>query len=228
MSSSGQHPPTLTSEQVRKVDRLTAERFGLPVDWLMEAAGWQVARLCRESAYVVCGLGNNGGDGLAAARHLHRWGRLAGVACVDRRGLKGLPERQARALEAAGVTIAAEPGFGAARMVVDALLGTGLSRAPEGAYADWIRALNALGRPVLAVDVPSGLEADSGKAHDPTVRASMTVTLGLPKPGLLAAAGPAWAGEVWVADIGVPLEAYRAVGVAVEASLFARSDSFRL
>jgi hydroxyethylthiazole kinase-like uncharacterized protein yjeF len=221
-------PPTLTSEQVRQIDRLTAERYDVPVEWLMEAAGWQVARLCRERAYVVCGKGNNGGDGLAAARHLHRWGRLAGVACVDRAALKGPASQEAAALEAGGVAIAPEPDLTGAACVVDALLGTGLSRAPEGAYADWIRAVNAGGFRVVAVDVPSGLEADSGKAHDPTVRASMTVTLGLPKPGLLKADGPAHAGEIWVADIGVPLSAYREAGIQMPRNLFEQGDAFRL
>ena len=207
---------------------MTAERFALPVEWLMEAAGWQVARHCRGRAYVVCGKGNNGGDGLAAARHLHRWGRLAGVACIDRAALKGPAAKEAEALEAVGVTIAAEPDFEAAELLVDALLGTGLTRAPEGAYAGWIRGLNAAGRPILAVDVPSGLEADSGKAHDPTVLATTTVTLGLAKPGLLTPGGRACAGEIWVADIGVPFEAYQEVGLEVASDVFANGDLVRL
>ena len=65
--------PTLTSAQVKQVDRMTAERFGIDLSWLMEAAGWQLARHCRARTYVLCGRGNNGGDGLAVARHLHRW-----------------------------------------------------------------------------------------------------------------------------------------------------------
>src|SRR5581483_7234039 len=83
--SSGPAPalPSLTSAQAREVDRLAAERFAIPVEWLMEAAGWQVARHCRGRTAVLCGRGNNGGDGLAAARHLHRWGRLHSVACTD-------------------------------------------------------------------------------------------------------------------------------------------------
>ena len=81
MSSSA--PPTLSSDQARQVDALAEERFGISVEWLMEAAGWQVARFVGQRAAVVCGVGNNAGDGLAAARHLHRWGRLASVCCVD-------------------------------------------------------------------------------------------------------------------------------------------------
>jgi ADP-dependent NAD(P)H-hydrate dehydratase / NAD(P)H-hydrate epimerase len=218
--------PSLTSAQVREVDRLAAERFGIPVDWLMEAAGWQVARHCRGRTYVVCGPGNNGGDGLAAARHLHRWGRLAGVACTDEGRLSGPAAREAAALRALGVRIEPEPGLRGAQVVVDALLGTGLTRPVEGRMAEWIDAVNC-GR-VVAVDVPSGLDADGGAALGACVRAAVTVTLGLPKPGLLTGAGPEHAGEVWVADIGVPFEAYAAVGVQVPAHLFAMHDRLQL
>ena len=210
------------------MDRLTAERFALPVSWLMEAAGWQIARHCRGRTYVACGRGNNGGDGLAAARHLHRWGRLAGVACVDPAALSGLAADQARVLSALGVEIASEPDFGDAQVVVDGLLGTGLSRPPEGRLADWIAAMNASERRVVSVDVPSGLDADSGLAAGACVRATVTVTLGLPKRGLLLADGPAYAGDVWVADIGIPFEAYAAIGVEVPPHLFAMHDRFQL
>jgi NAD(P)H-hydrate epimerase len=194
----------------------------------MEAAGWQLARHCRGRTAVVCGRGNNGGDGLAAARHLHRWGRLHSVACVDVEGLAGPAAAEAAALRALGVTIEAEPRLAGAQVMLDALLGTGLSRAPAGRYADWIAQLNASGARVIAVDVPSGLEADTGRAHDPCVRAHLTVTLGLPKAGLLQADGPAVAGEVWVADIGIPREAYAAIGIEVPPHLFAMHDRLEL
>jgi len=220
--------PSLGSAQAREVDRLAAERFAIPVAWLMEAAGWQVARHCRGRAYVVCGSGNNGGDGLAAARHLHRWGRLAGVACTDAGRLRGPAAGEAAALRALGVPIAPEPDVRDAQLVVDALLGTGLSRPAEGRMAAWIDAVNGAARRVVSVDVPSGLDADTGVAGGACVRAAITVTLGLPKPGLLAADGPAHAGEVWVADIGIPFEAYAAVGVQVPAHLFAMHDRLQL
>lgn len=220
--------PCLTSAQVREVDRLSAERFRIPVAWLMEAAGWQVARHCRGRAYVVCGKGNNGGDGLAAARHLLRWHRLAGVACTDADALSGPAAEEAGVLRALGVDVASEPVLNGCQVVVDALLGTGLSRAPEGRVAAWIEAINASGRRVIAVDVPSGLDADSGRAAGTCVSASVTVTLGLPKPGLLAGDGPRYAGDVWIADIGVPFEAYAAVGVEVPAHLFAMHDRVQL
>jgi hydroxyethylthiazole kinase-like uncharacterized protein yjeF len=194
----------------------------------MEAAGWQVARHVRGQAYVVCGKGNNGGDGLAAARHLLRWGRLAGVACTDVDALSGPARDEALALEALGVRVAKEPEFGHASVVVDALLGTGLSRAPEGMVAAWIEAVNSSGRRVVSVDVPSGLDADAGLAPGACVRAAVTVTLGLPKPGLLVGDGPELAGDVWLADIGIPSQAYRELGLEVPPHLFSMHDRVQL
>src|SRR6185312_11524804 len=190
--------------------------------------GWQVARFCRGRTAVVCGVGNNAGDGLAAARHLHRWGRLASVSCLDAARLKGPAARQLAALQALGIEVSADLQLGGAQIVVDALLGTGISRPPEGDFARWIDAINGSRLRVIAIDLPSGLAADTGVAYAPTVRAHTTVTLGLPKPGLLQADGPSFAGEVWVADIGVPFEVYAELGINVPAHLFAMHDRFQL
>jgi NAD(P)H-hydrate epimerase len=220
--------PTLSSSQVKEVDSLTQERFGIPVDWLMEAAGWQVARFCDGPATVVCGVGNNAGDGLAAARHLHRWGKLVSVCCVDASRLRGDAARELEALRRLGVDVKTDLELGDAALVVDAIFGTGLSRGPEGRFAEWIETINVAGKRAVAIDVPSGLDADTGVAYAPTVRAAITVTLGLPKPGLSLKDGPRVSGEVWVADIGVPFEAYAAVGVKVPDGLFESGDRFRL
>lgn len=221
-------PPTLTSRQVAEVDLLVQERFGISVEWLMEAAGWQVARFCRGRTAVICGVGNNAGDGLAAARHLHRWGRLSAVSCVDAGQLKGAAARERDALGKLGVDISDEVRLDGADVVVDALFGTGLSRAPEGKFAAWIEAINDAKSQVIAIDIPSGLDADTGVAYAPCVRANMTITLGLAKPGLLQGDGPANAGDVWLVDIGVPFEAYAALGVEVPRDLFAKSDAIQL
>jgi NAD(P)H-hydrate epimerase len=220
--------PALSSAQAAEIDRIVAERFAIPVDWLMEAAGWQIARHCPVRTTVLCGKGNNGGDGLAAARHLHRWGRLHAVASTDRQALKGPALKEAEALEAAGVRIEAEPNLAGADAILDAIFGTGLSRSPEGKAAEWIEEINASGKRVIAADLPSGLEADNGRALNPTVHAQLTVTLGLPKAGLLLAAGPTHAGEIWVADIGIPAEAYEAIGVRLTSNPFADQDQVRL
>ena len=221
-------PPTLTSRQVKEVDALAQERFGIRVEWLMEAAGWQVARSCAQPATVVCGVGNNAGDGLAAARHLHRRGRLTGVCCVDARRLKGAAALELEALQRLGIDVSTELHLGDGPLVVDALFGTGLSRAPEGRFAEWIEAINSSGKRLISIDVPSGLDADTGVAYAPTVRADVTITLGLPKAGLMKADGPRLAGELWLADIGVPSEAYAAMGINVPPDLFGRGEVVRL
>ena len=202
--------PTLSSSQVKEIDRLCAERFRLPVEWLMEAAGWRIATYVTKPATVVCGVGNNAGDGLAAARHLHRWGRLVNVCCVDPSRLRGPAALELEALRKEGVRPLTELRLTGARTIVDAVFGTGLSSPPEGKFAEWIRAINVVRAEVVSIDVPSGLDAESGEAYSPIVKADVTITLGLPKRGLMNLPG-----DVYVADIGIPTEAYRAAGVQV-------------
>src|SRR6202030_3823942 len=98
----------------------------ISVEWLMEAAGWQIARFVSQHAAVVCGVGNNAGDGLAAARHLHRAGRLASVCCVEADRLKGPAARELEVLRRAGVKLSSELVFDGATLIADAIFGTGL------------------------------------------------------------------------------------------------------
>jgi NAD(P)H-hydrate epimerase len=173
-------------------------------------------------------VGNNAGDGLAAARHLHRWGRLASVSCIDRARLRSEGGQELDALSRSGVKVLDEPRLEGAEVVLDAIFGTGLMHRPEGRFADWIETINASNLRVIAVDLPSGLDADSGVAYAPTVHADATVTFSLPKAGLLIGDGPRLAGEVWVADIGLPFEAMATIGISVPRSLFAGGDLVRL
>jgi len=198
------------------------------IGWLMEAAGWQAARACQGMTAVACGVGNNGGDGLAAARHLHRWGRLASIACMDEARLGTEARLELEALRRNGVRVMDTLYLEGAETVLDSIFGTGVSRAPQGRFAEWIVAINASGLRVVSVDVPSGLDADSGVAYSPCVHANVTVTFTLPKSGLLLADGPRLAGEVRLADIGVPIEALAAIGVKVPADLFTKSDVITL
>ena len=193
----------------------------------MEAAGWQAARMCHGPTAVVCGVGNNAGDGLAAARHLHDWGRLASVCCIDAGRLRGPAAAELDALTRCGVEVSADLRLDGARTVLEAVFGTGLNRAPEGRYAEWIEAINGSGLDVVAVDIPSGLDADSGVAYSPCVRAGNTITFTLPKAGLLIADGPEVSGRVWIADIGVPIEALKATGIEPH-SLFELHDLYEL
>jgi hydroxyethylthiazole kinase-like uncharacterized protein yjeF len=180
----------------------------LPAHTLMQRAGLAVARLAlalaphARTVWVACGPGNNGGDGLEAAMHLKRWGKQPVVTWL---GTAEKAPEDARAswqrATDAGVTFAAQPpqawDFG-----IDALLGIGAARAPEGAMLEWIGRLNG-GAPVLAIDIPTGLAADTG--HGGAVRAHHTLSLLTLKPGLFTAHGRDAAGEIWWDDLGVDL-----------------------
>jgi len=216
----------LTGEQAAGLDGAAAQR-GASVVQLMEVAGWQVARWVfasfggrPEAVFVVAGHGNNGGDGLVAARHPRSWGFPVEVALVaDPDQLGSLVSGQLAAARAAGVAVAAVPDgeVAAAAMeraaaVVDAILGTGLRGDPRPPQARAISRLPA--DRTLAVDVPSGLDATTGAAGDPTVRAIRTCTLTAMKRGLWSPTGRAHAGEITVADIGMPATAWAATGLA--------------
>lgn len=206
----------LTAQQMRAVDA-ASERFGMPAAILMENAGRALAETAvalagpRGRFLVLCGLGNNGGDGLVAGRWLSRKGRRVDVELVgEASALTGDPARNhlaLRALEVAIAPIADAVTVGEGDVVIDALLGTGLSRAPEGRYAEAIERIarwRAQGARVLSADLPSGLESDSGRARSPCVTADATATFGFLKVGQLSAEGAARCGVIEVIDIGIP------------------------
>jgi hydroxyethylthiazole kinase-like uncharacterized protein yjeF len=202
--------PLLTSADLRAVE--TAAR-DLP---LMERAGAAAAEVAEAmlagrppGVLVLAGPGNNGGDGFVLARRLRE--RFHDVTVVFRSDAGRLPADARRALDAwvaAGGAIA-ETWDRSLRwgLVVDAMFGIGLTRPPGGLYAEWIAAANAGEAPILALDVPSGLDGDTGSAHAPTVVAARTATFIALKPGLLTADGPDHCGTVSVHDLGIETSA---------------------
>jgi ADP-dependent NAD(P)H-hydrate dehydratase / NAD(P)H-hydrate epimerase len=216
----------LTSDDVARLDAAAAD-CGVSTLQLMEVAGWQVARCAwrhlggRAGVGVVAGYGNNGGDGLVAARHLATWGCAVRVLVLgDEDRVQGVVRDHVVSARNCGVDVvvgadpAAVPGIVTQSMlVIDAILGTGLRSAPREPQASAIRALNDSGLAVLSVDVPSGLDATTGEAFDPTVHAALTCTLTAMKQGLRRADAASHAGAVWVADIGMPATAWRRAGL---------------
>ncbi len=186
-----------------------------PPHTLMQSAGLAVARLALALApharciWVAAGPGNNGGDGLEAAMHLLRWGKQVHVSLIG--DAAALPVDAALALQraqAAGVIIGGPnaPDLAPHDLAIDALLGIGGTRAPQGALARSIRQLNALACPVLAVDVPSGLNADTGQPlGEFCVNAAHTLALLTLNPGLFTAAGRDHAGRLWSDDLGIDI-----------------------
>jgi NAD(P)H-hydrate epimerase len=221
--------PLLDADTVRAADRFAIDERGVASLDLMERAGAGVARVLERIApdgpvTVVCGKRNNGGDGLVVARLLREAGRRVTVVCTAPpaefagdagANLERLPGDEPVRLDgspwsaAVDATSASPPAsltdvFGAQAAVVDALLGTGFAGEPRGTVANAIEAINATGAPVVAVDVPSGVDASTGVVRAGAVRASATVTFHAAKPGLWIRPGKAHAGDVHVLDIGIP------------------------
>ncbi len=209
----------LTAEEMAEADRVTVEEFGIDVLSLMENAGLRVAELARRmlggtvsdrSVCCLVGRGNNGGDGLVAARHLHNWGARVSVAVGGEKAeLRDVPAKQLAILEKMGIPIGG-PGrdFGSVELLVDALLGYGSRGDPREPLAGLIRRANGSGIPILAADVPSGLDATTGEPGEPCIFAKATITFGLAKTGFLNPKGRRLVGELYLADISLPVQVY--------------------
>ncbi|MCL4078574.1 NAD(P)H-hydrate dehydratase [Coriobacteriia bacterium Es71-Z0120] len=220
--------PVLFSHGIREAEAETEASSAVTLADLMERAGEAVAAAALEIApagrvLVVCGGGNNGGDGWAAARLLCERGRdVRVVSLVDPAALPEPAQSAAARAQQAGVAWIASSEAAAVRehardaaLVVDAVLGIGLRGPVRDGVAEVLHEMAAASRPVLAVDVPSGIDADTGALLGPVPRAVITVTFIALKPGLLIYPAAAYAGEVRVADIGVPVSARRPPRVEV-------------
>src|SRR5919201_6673029 len=225
---------------MREVDRLMIEEMEISLLQMMENAGRALAVQARQllggnargqRIVVLAGRGGNGWGGLAAARRLFIWGADVSVILgQEAEAMQGVPAQQLAILEHIGVPVRGPGQAGpdestpqSVDLILDALIGYSLRGAPREPIASLIRAANAAYSPVLALDIPSGLDGDSGAASKPTIRATATLTLALPKAGLLQPAAHPWVGELYVADISVPEVVYRRLGLSV-GPLFARAD----
>jgi NAD(P)H-hydrate epimerase len=214
--------PVLTPEQAVELDRATQAR-GVGADTLMERAGREVARGAADlvggtygrRAVVVCGTGNNGGDGFVAARHLARWGMSVAVVTVEPRAELRDPAAEHLARLRAETSTRVLPADALARellradVVVDAIFGTGFRGVPEDGWAGAIVAVNAAPAPVVAVDIPSGVDGASGAVAGDAVAADLTVTFGAAKTGTVLLPGAELAGSLRVVDIGFAHDAVR-------------------
>lgn len=211
-----------TAAQMREIDRTAIEDYGVPGVVLMEAAGRGVVQalasvrdLQGARVAILCGPGNNGGDGYVVARHLIGCeARVTTFLVGDRARIKGdaltnlkILERMSadiRPLATAEDLARAEPKLVHAEVIVDALLGTGLQSDVSGQYRLVIERANRLRGLKVAVDIPSGLDADSGRVMGVAFKADHTVTFGYPKLGLVTHPGVEWSGQLHLVDIGIP------------------------
>jgi NAD(P)H-hydrate epimerase len=208
--------PAVTTEQMREVDRVAIEETGPNLFQMMENAGHHLAQLAikllgqnwkTSKIVVLAGNGGNGGGGICAARHLANQGYRVELCITDPEKLKDVPAFQRKVFQSTGgkeiegASLAVE----SVALVIDALIGYGLHAPPMGAAAQLIRRANEAQALILSLDVPSGVNATTGEAPGEFIRPRWTMTLALPKTGLLRAQ----AGELFLADIGIPQGVYR-------------------
>ena len=221
--------PALTTTEMIEVDRLMIEVYGISLIHMMENAGKNLAELALrmlkdsgtgQSVAILCGAGNNGGGGMVAARHLHNRGIDVHIIRVGDSPLKEIPAQQWEILVKMGLRN--EPGFNllGADLIIDAIIGYGLKGNPRPGVAMLIEQINASGKPVLSLDAPSGLDTSSGAPGKPCVHARSTLTLALPKVGLLSKSAKDVVGDLYLADISVPPELYTALNLKVKPLFF--------
>jgi len=231
----------LTSNEMRELDNLTTEKIGIAGLILMENAGKKVAELIEEKSsplpgkliYIFCGRGNNGGDGLVAARHLfNKRCRVKVFLATQKDKLKGNAATNLNIALNMGIDvreIVSESDISSLkkelekkRVIVDALLGTGVRGAPRGIIKELIKLINELEGNVVAIDIPSGVDANTGEVPGETVKAKWTVTFAYPKRGLYLYPGMDYAGKIKVVDIGIP---YNLLDEGkIKSNLFTRED----
>lgn len=218
--------PQISTAQMREVERLMIEVYQISALQMMENAGRNLALLAKRlfdndiadrPIVVLAGRGNNGGGGLAAARHLLNWGAWVQIVLTyPVEEFQGATAQQLATLQAMGAPLAwAEEGWELplADLMIDALVGCGLRAAPQGKTRDLIQLANSSRAPILSLEAPSGLDTTSGQLFTPYIQATATLALALPKTGLFT--GAAACGDLYLADISVPPQLYAELGLDV-------------
>jgi len=243
MKTSLKNIPFITTEQMREVDRAMIEDFHIELIQMMENAGRNLAHLAREQflagdpkdkrVVVLAGTGGNGGGGLVCARRLHNWGAQVSVyKTKNDNQYKGIPAHQLDVLRRMQVPVNEADMLGETietDLIVDAVIGYSLSGDPIGPAADMINWANHTNAPILSLDAPSGIDTTTGRIHSPAIKATATMTLALPKEGLLAQGVPEFVGDLYLADISVPPALYSSPALGLEVgALFAEEDIIRI
>jgi len=238
----GREVPAITVEQMIEVDRRMIKDFGILLIQMMESAGRNLAVLTRrllsgnatgKKVAVAVGPGNNGGGGMAAARNLSNYGAEVTVLNLASRGHDGAAARHLEILEKMGVPVLAgedaidSDTIEAADAVIDALVGYSLEGAPRGRIGEAVERLNRTESLVISLDTPTGLYATSGEVFLPCVKADATMTLALPKTGLLGTRASDFVGRLFLADISVPPMLYTEMGLDV-GPIFSRETIIEL
>jgi NAD(P)H-hydrate epimerase len=213
--------PYISREQMIRVDQLMIDDLGIQLIQMMENAGRHLAELARskflggevrgKKIVILAGAGGNGGGAMVSGRNLHNWGATVNLFLtkpVDQ--LVGTIKQQAEINQQLGLIMISEGmpvSTDTIDLIIDGIIGYSLEGAPRGRAAELIKWANVQKNPILALDVPTGLDATTGEVFSPAIHASATLTLALPKLGLKTAAKPVM-GDLYLADIGVPPELY--------------------
>ena len=238
--------PSLAPGQMRELQRIAQEDYGIDILVMTENAGRSAATLALamlggrgrgQKVVVLAGGGNKGAAGLCAARHLTNWGANVEPVFGEVEGeMSGIARKQVQILRSAGILrpgdeetseITLEDHLEAADLVIDALVGYGAMGPPTGMGAAITQLAMAAKRPILALDMPTGVSAATGEAFDPAIRASTTLALDLPKAGMKEPASRAYIGELYLADLGVPRAVHERMGIKLN-GLFADGPIIRL
>lgn len=234
--------PYIDTSQMREVDRLMMDDYKIGLIQMMENAGRDLAHLARQRflrgspvgkrVAVMAGSGGNGGGALVAARWLHNWGATVHLSLgKPPQSMTEATRRQFEVSRCLSIPYGTnqDQDVDAFDLIVDGLIGYSLKGPPQGAIRELILWANDEAVPVLALDVPSGLDASTGAIHDPTISATATLTLALPKLGLCVPEAKARVGELYLADIGVPPELYESPGLQLSVGpLFSHEEIIRL
>ena len=222
-----------------EVDRSMIEDFGIELLQMMENAGRHLAHLTRDrflggdardkAVTVLTGTGGNGGGALVAARRLSDWGAHVEIALMrPEDGYMGAAAHQLAIAQKLKLKRADQESLDdATDVIVDGMVGYSLRGRPKGTVADCIRWATAHAAPVLALDLPTGLDATTGETRGQSIKATATMTLALPKAGLAVMGAEEFTGALYLADIGVPEVVYRRMGIDV-GPIFSGSDLLRL
>jgi NAD(P)H-hydrate epimerase len=209
--------PTVTAQQMAEVDRIMIDDLGITLPQMMENAGRNLARLASRlwspaSVTILAGTGGNAGGALVAARHLSNRGVAVTVTLAAAQRLRPVPALQLAIADRMGIPVAGGPA--SADLIIDGLIGYSLAGDPRDGAAELIDWANAQASPILALDVPSGLDSTTGRVGSPCISATATLTLALPKAGMMRS--PHVVGALYLADISVPRSVYAGLGIDLE------------
>jgi NAD(P)H-hydrate epimerase len=233
--------PVITTDQMKQIDNLAVNKYNLQLIQMMENAGRSLAKLTKKilrnslrknNLIIAVGKGNNGGGGIVAARHLNNWGAKV-TLLLPQEPLSGVPEIQRKIIQnlpiqrKIGKQALQEISFAKNQIILDAMIGYGLKSNPKGWVASMINKINALNTTILSLDVPSGLDASTGKILNPCIKATATMTLALPKTGLLKKEAKEVVGSLYLCDIGIPSILYKEIGLQVD-PIFIRDSIIKL